>query len=149
VRIATASAVGTVLAATLMAVPAAHADPDSDDSEPTAQDVREAFAEVEKTSENLNQMKEKVKSAKADIESLRDDIEPLREKVDSLRQGLGASIASQVTEQPLGPTASLLASEDKSAFIDGLASIQAMNAKRSDDLKHFTNLSLKLEKREE
>src|SRR5699024_9389896 len=101
-----------------------------------------------KSSENLNQLKEKIKSAEADIEALREDIKPLRETIDELRGDLGASIASQVTQQPLGPTVSLLASDNKTAFIDGLASIQAMNSKRSDDLKHFTTLSSELAKRE-
>lgn len=142
-RAVVASAAGTVLAAALFAVPSAHADP-----EPTAKDVREAFAKVEKTSEDLNRLKEKIKSAEADIEAQRDDIQPLREKIDDLRGDLGASIVSQVTEQPLGPTVSLLTSHDKSAFIDGLASIQAMNSKRSDDLSHFTTLTLKLQQRQ-
>lgn|GEM_PF-3434759 len=142
-RAAVASAAGTVLAAGLLAVPSAHADP-----EPTAKDVREAFAKVEKSSEDLNRIKETIKSAEADIEAMRDDIRPLRDKIADLQGDLGSSIASQVTEQPLGPTVSLLTSDDKSAFVDGLASIQAMNSKRSDDLAHFTTLSLKLKQRE-
>lgn len=143
-RASIAVAAATVgLAATLLTVPDAQAEPDI-----TADEVRQAFSKVEAASERVNAVDEKIKTTKSDIEALRDDIARQRKDFDSKREELSATIVSQQMDQPLGPTMALLTSDDSAAFIEGLSSIEALNSRRADDLAAFVADAKKLKNRE-
>lgn len=124
----------SALIAALVAVPA-QADPDDvTDAEvdEAAVAVDEAMHEIEAQNEVVNGITEEMDGLKSRIRSARADVRRLHRQYRAEREEFGAQIAQQQMDRPLGATASLLASEDATEFIDSLASLQAYNATQAE-----------------
>ena len=142
-------AVGSVAAATIVAtgsfvlVSPAQAEP-----EVTAADVEKSFDKAELANERLNQISEDAEELDQRIREVSAEIRQISKVYQRQRNELGADIVAQQMAQPLGPTVSLLASDDPDQFLDGLSAIDALNTTRADALASFSKTRVELEKRE-
>jgi len=141
--LAVTTTAAAVAAASLIALSPANADP-----EVTQADVDRAFDRAEAANERLNQLNEDAEELDQRIGEVRTEIRKIRKVYRVQRDELGADIVQQQLEQPLGPTVSLLGSQDPDLFIEGLSAIDALNTTRADALESFTRTRIDLEKRE-
>ncbi len=135
---------GAALAAALVLVPAASAAP-----EPTRADVEKAYEKVEAITETVNGLTERIDATQDEIDALGKDLATQQKAYDAQRDQLGAAIVQQQIENPLGPTVSLLGSQDPTEFLDGLGAIEALNATRADQLEEFTQVAAELRNRQQ
>ena len=117
------------------------------DPKVTPADVKIAFNKVEAVVEQVNALGVDVKSTKGEIADLNADIARDQKTYDAQKQALSASIVSQQMDAPLGPTVSLLGSENPEAFLDGLGAVQALNSSQADALEKFGAISDELKNR--
>ena len=142
-------AVVSVAAATIVAtgsfvlVSPAQAEP-----EVTAADVEKSFDKAELANERLNQISEDAEELDQRIREVSAEIRQISKVYQRQRNERGADIVAQQMAQPLGPTVSLLASDDPDQFLDGLSAIDALNTTRADALASFSKTRVELEKRE-
>lgn len=134
---------GVALAATLVLAPGAGADP-----APTRESVEQAYHRVEAVTEKVNGLTERIERTKAEIDALSRDLRRQDAAFREQRDALGASVVQQQIENPLGPTVSLLGSDDPAAFLDGLGAIQALNASRADQLEEFSRVAAQMRNRQ-
>ncbi|QGG41087.1 C40 family peptidase [Aeromicrobium yanjiei] len=137
-----AVAAALTVSGALFAFPSAHADPAV-----TAKDVEKAFHEVELINEQVNALGEQTKKTQAEIDDLTDDIERQLTTYRRQKQALGDAIVQQQIDAPLGPTASLLGSDNPEQFLEGLGAVQALNSTRADELATFGRTSKQLKNR--
>lgn len=126
----------------LFAFPSAQADP-----APTVKSVRAALHKLEAMSEQVNQIGVRTKQTQHEIDDLTDDIDASLATYTVQKDELGAAIAQQQMEQPLGPTVSLFGSGDPDQFVAGLGAVQALNSTRADALQQFGESSKALKNR--
>jgi cell wall-associated NlpC family hydrolase len=130
------------LAAGLMAVPSAQAEP-----KVTVKDVEAAFSRVEAANEQVNQLGEQVKQTQAEIDDISADIASGTAVYTAQRDELSGAIVQQQLDAPLGPTANLLSSDDPDQFLAGLGAVRALNNTRADALEQFGRTSKELKNR--
>lgn len=118
------------------------------DPEVTQADVDKAFDKAEAANERLNELNSDAEDLDQRIDEVSGEITKIRKIYTVQRNELGADIVQQQMEQPLGPTVSLLGSQDPEQFLDGLSAIDALNTTRADALESFTKTRVELEKRE-
>ncbi|AWB91966.1 C40 family peptidase [Aeromicrobium chenweiae] len=126
----------------LFAFPSAQADPAV-----TPKDVEKAFHEVEVVNEQVNALGEQTKKTQAEIDDLTADIRRQVRTYERQKQALGDAIVQQQIDAPLGPTASLLGSDNPDQFLEGLGAVQALNSTRADELATFGRTSKQLKNR--
>lgn len=114
----------------------------------TVADVENSFHKVEAASEKVNEIGEEIKATKSEIATIRSDIQRDQKIYDEKREQLSTAIVQQQLNAPLGPTVSLLGSENPTEFIDGLGAIQALNSTRADALQKFDEVRTELRNRE-
>ena len=141
-RAGLAVACATALSCGLLSFSAAQAAP-----KVTVQDVENSFHKVEAVVEDVNRLGAEIKSTQSEIDDLNDDIARDTKSYDTQKEELSAAIVSQQMDAPLGPTVSLLASENPEAFLDGLGAIQALNSSRADALEKFGAINKELKNR--
>ena len=126
----------------LFVLPSAGADPAV-----TPKDVEAAFHKAEAMNEQVNQLDVQAKQTQSEIDDITGDIN--RDLVDYNRQKaeLGAAIAQQQMDAPLGPSVNLLSSGDPDEFLAGLGAVQALNSTRADALEKFGETSKELKNR--
>ncbi|KQV76229.1 hypothetical protein ASC61_15175 [Aeromicrobium sp. Root344] len=126
----------------LFVLPSAGADPAV-----TPKDVEAAFHKAEAMNEQVNQLDVQAKQTQSEIDDITGDIN--RDLVDYNRQkaDLGAAIAQQQMDAPLGPSVNLLSSGDPDEFLAGLGAVQALNSTRADALEKFGETSKELQNR--
>lgn len=124
-----------------LTVPSAVAEPDR---AATVAEVEQAFHAAAAANEEVNQLDADVARTQADIASLDAEISGIQTTYDEQRAVLGAAIVQQQIDTPLGPTASLLGSDDPEAFLDGLSAVQAFNSSQTDALESFGAVSADL-----
>ena len=126
----------------LFVLPSAGADPAV-----TPKDVEAAFHKAEAMNEQVNQLDVQAKQTQSEIDDITGDIN--RDLVDYNRQkaDLGAAIAQQQMDAPLGPSVNLLSSGDPDEFLAGLGAVQALNSTRADALEKFGETSKELKNR--
>ncbi|KAA1399765.1 C40 family peptidase [Aeromicrobium ginsengisoli] len=126
----------------LFVLPSAGADPAV-----TPKDVEAAFHKAEAMNEQVNQLDVQAKQTQSEIDDITGDIN--RDLVDYNRQKaeLGAAIAQQQMDAPLGPSVNLLSSGDPDEFLAGLGAVQALNSTRADALERFGETSKELQNR--
>lgn len=142
-RRAAAVAAATALGASLMVASTAQADP-----QVTQADVERAFHRAEAANEAVNELVEEQKTLDRRIDEISAEIASISKVHRVQKEELGAAIVQQHLEQPLGPTVSLLASQDSDVFIRGLSAIDALNTTRADALVSFTRTRESLDKRQ-
>lgn len=142
-RAGIAVAVATALAGGLVSFSSAQASPKT-----TPNDVKTAFNKVEVVSEQVNALGVEISATKAAIGDLNADIVRGMKSYDAQKQALRASIVSQQMDAPLGPTVSLLGSQNPQAFLDGLGAVQALNSSQADALQKFGAISAELKNRQ-
>jgi cell wall-associated NlpC family hydrolase len=131
-----------VLAAGLVTLPSAQADPKI-----TVKDVEAAFHEVEAMNEQVNQLGVQVKQTQAEIDDISADIASDLVVYEAQRTELSGAIVQQQLDAPLGPTANLLSSDDPDQFLAGLGAVRALNNTRADALEQFGATSKELKNR--
>lgn len=114
----------------------------------TRNDVEKAFDQAEAANEVVNQLEEDQKVLDRRINEIKAELSSIGKVHRMQRDELGATIVQQQLEQPLGPTVSLLASQDPDMFIEGLSAIDALNTTRADALTSFERTQRSLDKRE-
>lgn len=122
--------------------------PVSAEPEVTRKDVEAAYHRAEAANEVVNGLEEDQARIKRRLKEAKAEIAKLTEKYDIQREELGSAIVQQHLEQPLGPTVSLLTSNNSSDFISGLSAIDALNTNRADALETFDTTRVSLEKRQ-
>ena len=137
-----AAAAALMVGGALFAFPSAQAEPAV-----TVKDVENAFHRVEAMNEEVNALGEQVKQTQAQIDDLSDDIARESAAYRRQKQALGDAIVQQQLDAPLGPTASLLGSDDPQQFLEGLGAVQALNNTRADELATFQKASKQLKNR--
>ncbi|MCD9197523.1 C40 family peptidase [Aeromicrobium wangtongii] len=137
-----AIAASLVLAAGLMALPAAQAEPKI-----TVKDVEAAFNKVEAVNEQVNQLGVQVKQTQAEIDDISSDIKRVMTTYSAQKAELSGAIVQQQLDAPLGPTANLLTSENPDQFLAGLGAVRALNNTRADALAQFGETSKELRNR--
>ena len=137
-----AAAAALAVVGGLFVLPSAGADPAV-----TPKDVEAAFHKAEAMNEQVNQLDVQAKQTQSEIDDITDDIN--RDLVGYNRQKaeLGAAIAQQQMDAPLGPSANLLSSGDPDEFLAGLGAVQALNSTRADALEKFGEVSKELKNR--
>ncbi len=113
----------------------------------TAKDVKAAFHQLEVANEQVNQLGVRIKQAKTEIADLDDEVQSQLKAYRKQREALGASIVQQQMQAPLGPSASLLSSDDARDFLDGLNAVQALNSTRANEIERFARTAKELENR--
>lgn len=131
-----------VVTGAMFAFPSAQAEPAV-----TSKDVENAFHEVEAMNEQVNALGEQTKATQAEIDDLTTDIDRQLTTYREQKQALGDAIVQQQLDAPLGPTASLLGSDDPEEFLEGLGAVQALNSTRADELTQFGRTSNQLKNR--
>lgn len=131
-----------VVAAGALAGTSAQAEP-----KVSVKDVRAAFHEVEAISEDVNQISVRIKSTQSEIDDLTEEIASQRAQYEKQKEQLSAAIVQQQMDAPLGPTVSLLGSQDPEEFLDGLGAVQALNSTRAEALESFGKLARELSNR--
>lgn len=142
VRRGLAVAAALAVSGALFAFPSAQADPAV-----TPKDVEKAFHEVEVVNEQVNQLGEQTKQTQAEIDDLTADIDRQLVTYRRQKQAIGDALVQQQIDAPLGPTASLLGSDDPEQFLEGLGAVQALNSTRADELASFGRTSKQLKNR--
>lgn len=124
----------------LFAFPSAQADP-----APTVKSIQASLHKIEAMNEQVNQIGVRTKQTKNEIADLNGDIAASLATFTVQKDELGAAIAQQQMDAPLGPTASLFSSGDPDQFLSGLGAVQALNSTRADALAQFgeSNKALK------
>ncbi|MFT4188159.1 MAG: NlpC/P60 family protein [Aeromicrobium sp.] len=117
---------------------AAQAEPDRADA--VAQ-VEQAFQAATAANEEVNQLNSDIEATQAEIAGIDAEIAEVKATYDEQRAVLGSVIAQQHVDSPLGPTASLLASEDPDAFLEGLSAVQAFNSTQAEALDSFAEVA--------
>jgi cell wall-associated NlpC family hydrolase len=130
------------LAAGVLALPSAQAAP-----KVTVKDVEAAFSQVEAANEQVNQLGEQIKQTQAQIDDISADIASDMVTYTAQRDELSGAIVQQQLDAPLGPTASLLSSDDPDQFLAGLGAVRALNTTRADALEQFGRTSKELKNR--
>lgn len=137
VRVPLALAIVGLLAGVLT-VSQASAEPDR---AATLAEVERAFSEAEVASERVNQLQVEIDRAKADAAALDTEIATIAAQYNEQRQVLAQAIVQQQLDSPLGPTVSLLGSQNPESFLEGLGAVQALNTSRAEALQEFTAVS--------
>jgi peptidoglycan DL-endopeptidase CwlO len=137
-----AAAAALALIGGLFALPAAEAEPTV-----TTKDVEAAFHQAEAMNEQVNQLGVQTKRTQAEIDDLTSDIDRDLVGYNKQKAELGAAIAQQQMDAPLGPSANLLSSDDPDQFLAGLGAVQALNSTRADALEQFGETSKELKNR--
>lgn len=130
------------LALGMFALPSAQAEP-----KVTAKDVAAAFHEVEAMNEQVNQLGVRVKQTQSEIDDITADIDSDMVAYTAQKDELSGAIVQQQLDAPLGPTASLLSSEDPEQFLAGIGAVRALNNTRADALATFGESSKELKNR--
>lgn len=110
-------------------------------------DVEDAFHRAEVINEQVNMIDERISSTRQEIADLNDDIATQDKKYRAQKRELGALIAQQHMDAPLGPTVSLMGSKNPTEFLDGLGAVQALNSSQAEQLEEFSKLSEQLKAR--
>ncbi|WP_156794067.1 C40 family peptidase [Aeromicrobium marinum] len=139
-----AGAAALGLVAALLTVGAAVAEPDR---AATVAEVEQAFERAEAANEQVNQLGVQIERTQADIAALDAEISAVGAEYEQRRTALGEALVEQQLAAPLGPTVSLLGSEDPEAFLEGLGAVQALNTSRAEALDEFSAVSRKLQNR--
>jgi len=124
-------AVGAVLAAAVSLTPtAATADP-----RPSIEDVQtrvdRLYHDAETASERYNTGREQLSVAQRELRTLRADLAGQERLVATMRARLGAMVAAQAQNSPLSTATELLASEDATTFLAGVAAVQSFNEQQA------------------
>ena len=124
-------AVGAVLAAAVSLTPtAATADP-----RPSIDDVQirvdRLYHDAETASERYNTGREQLSVARRELRTLRADLAGQERLVATMRARLGAMVAAQAQNSPLSTATELLASEDATTFLAGVAAVQSFNEQQA------------------
>ena len=124
-------AVGAVLAAAVSLTPtAATADP-----RPSIEDVQtrvdRLYHDAETASERYNTGREQLSVARRELRTLRADLAGQERLVATMRARLGAMVAAQAQNSPLSTATELLASEDATTFLAGVAAVQSFNEQQA------------------
>jgi cell wall-associated NlpC family hydrolase len=141
-RRGTALIASLVLAVGVFALPSAQAEP-----KVTVKDVEAAFHEVEAMNEQVNQLGVQVKQTQAEIDDITADIDSDMVAYTAQKDELSGAIVQQQLDAPLGPTASLLSSDDPEQFLAGIGAVRALNNTRADALAKFGESSKELKNR--
>jgi cell wall-associated NlpC family hydrolase len=137
-----AAAAALALVGSLFALPSAGADPAV-----TPRDVEKAFHQAEAMNEQVNALGVEARQTQAQIDDLTEDIDRQRTAYDRQKADLGAAIAQQQMDAPLGASVNLLGSDDPDQFLAGLGAVQALNSTRADALEQFGETSKQLKNR--
>lgn len=127
-----------------LVIPSAVAEPDR---ATTVAEVEQAFNAAEAANEEVNALDVDIERTQAEIAALDEELVGIQSEYDEQRAVLGAAIVQQQIDTPLGPTASLLGSEDPSEFLEGLSAVQAFNATQAEALESFGTASAELSSR--
>ncbi|MFT4299026.1 MAG: C40 family peptidase [Aeromicrobium sp.] len=130
-----AVALAAVLLGAALVTGSAQAEPDRSDA--VAQ-VEQAFNAAAAANEEVNQLNSDIAATEAAIAALTTEIAGVQETYEQQRDALGEVIVQQQIDSPLGPTASLLASDSPTAFLEGLSAVQAFNATQAEALEAFS-----------
>jgi cell wall-associated NlpC family hydrolase len=126
----------------VFALPSAQAEPAV-----TVKDVENAFHQVEAMNEQVNALGTQAKQTQDEIDDISGDIARDLVVYDQQKSELGAAIAQQQMDAPLGPSVNLLSSDDPDEFLAGLGAVQALNSTRADALEQFGVTSKELKNR--
>ncbi len=124
-------AVGAVLAAAVTLVPTvATADP-----RPSINEVQvrldRLYHDAETAAERYNTGRERLSVAQRELRTLRTDLAAQERLVATMRDRLGAMVAAQAQNSPLSTATELLASEDATTFLAGVAAVQSFNEQQA------------------
>ncbi|MDO9378881.1 MAG: C40 family peptidase [Nocardioidaceae bacterium] len=122
------------------------ADP-AETTEQAREQVEASHHLAEQALERYLAISDQLDANRAQVTAIEADVTKQQRAFDVLRGQMGATIASQLTDNPMGPTAQLIASDDPDAFLDGLSALQAYNTNQSDRLATFGEQSKQLEVR--
>ncbi|AXT84705.1 hypothetical protein C6I20_05525 [Aeromicrobium sp. A1-2] len=109
--------------------------------------MENAFHKAEAMNEQVNQLGVEVEQTQAEIDDISDDIARDLKVYNRQKAELGAAIVQQQMDAPLGPSISLLSSDDPDQFLAGLGAVQALNSTRADALEQFGETSKELKNR--
>lgn len=137
-----AAAAALALLGGLFVLPSAGAEPGV-----TPKDVEATFDKAEAMNEQVNQLEVEAKQTQAEIDDITGDINRDLAEYHRQKAELGAAIAQQQMDAPLGPSVNLLSSGDPDQFLAGLGAVQALNSTRADALAKFGETSKELKNR--
>jgi cell wall-associated NlpC family hydrolase len=125
--IARSIAAGAVLATAVTLAPM----PATADPGPSIDDVQvrvdRLYHDAETAAERYNTGRERLSVAQRELRTLRADLAAQERLVASLRDQLGAMVAAQAQNSPLSTATELLASENATTFLAGIAAVQSYN----------------------
>jgi cell wall-associated NlpC family hydrolase len=110
-------------------------------------DVEDAFHRAEIINEQVNMIDERIDSTRREIADLNADIATQDKEYRAQKRELGALIAQQHMDAPLGPTVNLMGSKNPTEFLDGLGAVEALNSSQAEQLEEFSKLSDQLKAR--
>ncbi len=110
-------------------------------------DVEDAFHRAEIINEQVNMIDERIDSTRREIADLNADIATQDKEYRAQKRELGALIAQQHMDAPLGPTVNLMGSKNPTEFLDGLGAVEALNSSQAEQLEEFSKLSEQLKAR--
>lgn len=132
----TAASAGLVLG-TLLAGPASAKPVDP-------ANVDDAFHRAEVVNEEVNMIDERIDSTRQEIADLNLDITAQNKAFRAQKRELGALIAQQHMDAPLGPTVQLIGSKNPTEFLNGLGAVEALKSSQAEQLEEFSKLSEQL-----
>lgn len=116
--------------------------------EPTTREakakVERSYHRAEQATERYHAITDQLKDTKAQIRGLRADVAREQKAFDAVRKEVGSTIAAQLSNSPMGPSAQLLSSNDPDEFLDGLSALQVYNSNQSDRLGSYEDKAKEL-----
>ncbi|MFY0408856.1 NlpC/P60 family protein [Solicola sp. PLA-1-18] len=133
--------------AAVVATPSTSAADPATTTEQAREQVETAHHKAEQALERYLAITDQLDANRTQVKAIQTDVEKQQKSFDVLRGQMGATIANQLTDSPMGPTAQLIASDDPDAFLDGLSALQAYNTNQSDRLATFGKQAAQLKVR--
>lgn len=112
----------------------------------TPASVQAAFNKATVANDKVNALLEKQREAEKAAKKINARIEDTKERFDEQREILGDAIVAQHMDAPLGLTAELFASQDPTAFLQSLRTIDTVNSARTDQMVSYQHAKFEYER---